>query len=374
MRLPRDIEGVRLLAEKLARKHAAVGGKVVGYVTPCVPAELISAAGLYPIMLSAGQETSSMLGDRVMENLFDASVRGIFERLLKGEFDHLSAIVLPRANDSAHRLYYYLCELKRLGEAKLPPVLLCDVVTTPDSASRKYSVDALGRLWGQLRALADSKAGDAELRAEIAMSNARTAALEKAIATRTQASRKVMPAPDALALFAAVRMLPDDVFHHMALEQVASSSDGWRPEGPRIIICGSAHHDSGLHETVEAAGGLVVGDYHASGELSVSQAIDLASKASPLETLADRGRCDLAASRRFVEAGPHIAAFAKAHAADAAIFSYLPEEEALTWDYPEQKEALEVQGVRVLRIEQSRPFDLAASLDSINGFVRGAGA
>ena len=120
MTLPRDIEGVRLLAEKLAREHAAAGGKVVGYVTPSVPAELIEAAAMRPMMLSAGTETSTALGDRVMEDLFDTSIRGIFERLLKGEFDYLSAIVLPRANDSAHRLYYYLCELKRTGEAKLP--------------------------------------------------------------------------------------------------------------------------------------------------------------------------------------------------------------------------------------------------------------
>ena len=101
MSLPRDIEGVRLLAERLAREHAAAGGKVVGYVTPSVPAELIEAAGMWPIMLSAGAETSTTLGDRVMEDLFDTSVRGIFERLLKGEFGFLSAIVLPRARPAA---------------------------------------------------------------------------------------------------------------------------------------------------------------------------------------------------------------------------------------------------------------------------------
>src|SRR5262249_34953614 len=123
MSLPRDPESTRLLAEKLARDHVAGGGKVVGDVTPCVPAELIEAAGMLPLMLSGGDEVSTERGDRYMEALFDPGVQAVFERLLKGEFDFLSAIVLPRANDSAHRLYYYLCEIERSREHELPDVL-----------------------------------------------------------------------------------------------------------------------------------------------------------------------------------------------------------------------------------------------------------
>jgi hypothetical protein len=52
-----------------------------------------------------------------MEDLFDTALRGVFERLLKGEFSYLSAIVLPRADDSAHRLYYCVSEIERTGEA-----------------------------------------------------------------------------------------------------------------------------------------------------------------------------------------------------------------------------------------------------------------
>jgi hypothetical protein len=173
MKLPKDVEGVRVLAEKLAREHVDSGGKVVGYLTPCVPAEMIEAAGMRAMMLSAGTETSTALGDHYMEDLFDTALRGVFERLLKGEFDYLSAIVLPRANDSAHRLYYYLSEIERTGRAKLPPVLLCDVVMTPDQASRRHSVNALRRLWGDLRNLGNAKAGDGELRAAMAVASPR---------------------------------------------------------------------------------------------------------------------------------------------------------------------------------------------------------
>lgn len=365
MSLPRDIEGVRMRAEKLAREHVASGGKVVGHVTPCVPAELIEAAGMRSVMLSAGTETSTALGDRVMEDLFDTSVRGIFERLLKGEFDFLSAIVLPRANDSAHRLYYYLSELKRTGEAKLPPVLLCDVVMTPDAASRQYSIDALGRLWEELRALGKTNADETDLALAISKSNARTAALEAFVGTRRKAAT---PGAEALAAFVAARMLPHDVFQQGA-EQLLQR----RPAkaGQRVIICGSAHDGGGLHGLVEAAGGVVVGDYHSGGDLSVGRVL---AGAPALEMLADTLRADPGATRRVADPATHIAAFAQACGAETAIFSYFPEEEALTWDYPEQKAALEARGVQVLRLaDQTRPFDVAANRAVVEAFVRGAG-
>ncbi len=367
MSLPKDIEEVRLLAEKLAREHVAAGGKVVGYVTPSVPAELIEAAGMRPMMLSAGTETSTTLGDRVMEDLFDNSVRGIFERLLKGEFDFLSAIVLPRANDSVHRLYYYLSELKRVGEARLPPVLLCDVVMTPDEASRRYSVDALGRLRAELKALGESKAGDSDLASAIMRSNARNDVLRALVELRRKSPGSVSGA-EALAGFAAARMLAHEVFCDGARAMIAARS---LSTGLRVIVCGSAQHGGELHGLIEAAGGVVVGDYHSGGDLSIG---GKQGGGPALEGLVDGLRADPAATRRVVDTAGHIADFAKTCSAQAAIFTYFPEEEALTWDYPEQKAALEAAGVRVLRLpEQARPFDASANRAAIEAFVRGAG-
>lgn len=366
MELPRDVEGVRVLAEKLAREHAANGGKVVGYVTPSVPAELIAGAGLYPIMLSAGMETSTVLGDRVMEDLFDTSVRGIFERLLKGEFDFLSAIVLPRANDSAHRLYYYLCELKRTGEAKLPPVLLCDVVMTPDEATRKYSIEAVGRLWDQLRALGNAAATDKDVRVSAYLQGG----LDQTLFPDRRRFGPTLRGGHALALFAATRMLPSQLAGDMERDALKGPP---LAEGPRVIVCGSAQYDSGLYDLVENAAGVIVGDYHAMGDLSVRRMHD--RRRPVFEDVVDILRGDNGASRRFVDPGPHVAEFARDCRATHAIFSFFPEEEALTWDYPEQKAALAKIGVKVLRLsEQARPFDVAAHRDAVAAFVKGGGA
>jgi benzoyl-CoA reductase/2-hydroxyglutaryl-CoA dehydratase subunit BcrC/BadD/HgdB len=366
MSLPRDVEGVRVLAERLAREHVAVGGKVVGYLTPCIPAEMIDAAGLRPMMLSGGAEISTALGDHTMEDLFDTGLRAVFERLLKGEFDYLSAIVLPRANDSAHRLYYYLCELKRTGEAKLPPVLLCDVVMTPDAPTRKYSIDALERLWGELKALGDSKAGDRELHAAIEARNVRTRALRSFVDRRRNTAGAISGA-EALAVFAGARMLPGDAFDDLLAGLPERSRE---PDAGRIMICGSMHGDAGLHDLIEAAGAVVAGDFHAAGELSIGQQVS--AGAPPLEALVDRHRADEAASRVFADPGARIIDFARGCYAEAAVFSYFPEEEALTWDYPEQKAALESIGVPVIRLgDQARPFDAETDRAAMEALIRG---
>jgi hypothetical protein len=326
-------------------------------------------------MLSAGTESSTALGDRVMEDLFDNSIRGIFERLLKGEFDFLSAIVLPRANDSAHRLYYYLCELQRTGEANLPPVLLCDIAMTPDEATRKYTVDALGRLWEELKAISGSRAGDEELVSGLLNASTHWSSAVSLIRDfRRQGGAESAPA---LAAFAAARMLPGNVSQEVIRGAIAPKELGQRK--PRVIICGSTQYDAGLHSLVEDAGGLVVGDYHAGGEPAIGPIIEIFEPTAPLkrksqpplELIADAYRTLPAATRNFGDAG-HVRRFATDAEANLAIFSYFPEEEALTWDYPEQKAALEKRGLKVLRLaDQTRPFDVAAHRDVVTAFVRG---
>jgi hypothetical protein len=175
-----------------------------------------------------------------------------------------------------------------------------------------------------------------------------------------------------LAAFAAAHMLPHDELEARVRQAVKASPQESAGKGPHVMVCGSAHADAGLHGLVEAGGGIVVMDYHSGGELSVQRPTDEAM--APLEAIADRLRKDQSASRRFIDAAGEVATYARTLRIDLAIFSYFPEEEALTWDYPEQKAALEAAGVRVLRLpEQTRPFDVAGNRATVEAFVRGAG-
>lgn len=359
-----SVDRVRVEAEALAKAYVKGGGKAVGYVTASAPVEMIAAAGMLPVELSAGDVTATPKADHVMEDLFHPSVRGILERAMRGDFAHLSGMVAPRTSDAPHRLYYYLCEFEREG-GTVPKPLLFDVTQTSGLASERYTAGRLAHLWEQLRAIGNGSAGDKELRAAIAASNRRRVLLNRMIERRREGR---VTGAEALAAFAASRMLPPDVFEtRMTAWLDVPAAEAKR--GPRVVIAGSVQDDAGLHELVEAAGGVVVGDFHGAGELSVGGMI--AETGDPMAALAAHYRGDVSGARSFDDQEQAVVAFAKAARADGLMFSYLPVEEALTWDYPAQAVGLKRAGVACVRLgDQARPYDVAARRAEAAAFVQ----
>lgn len=356
-----DPQSVAREAEAWGRAHVASGGKLVGVVTASAPFELIEAAGMAAMELSAGYIRETPLADHVMEDLFHPPIRGLLERILRGDFAHLAAIVLPRTGDAPHRLYYYLCELQRTGLA-VPKPLLFDITQTPGAASEAYAAQALSGLWDQLRAIS-GKGDDAALHTAIVASNKRRGLLRQLAERRREVA---LPGAEVLAAYAASRMLPPDQFEPRLSALLASGNTA---NGPRIVIAGSAHDDAGLHAALEANGAIIVGDDHGAGEPAIGDAID--ASGPPLKALLTYYRATRAGARAFTDMAADLLAFAKAARADGVVFSYLPEEEALTWDYPEQARALARVGITFTRLgDQARPYDAAARGPEIAAFVQ----
>src|SRR5690606_6636399 len=71
--------------EAHARAHAAAGGKVVGYMSPTGPVELIEAAGLFALRLDGRGSSQTGRADAFVERLFDPSVRAVCDRIIGGE-------------------------------------------------------------------------------------------------------------------------------------------------------------------------------------------------------------------------------------------------------------------------------------------------
>ncbi|HEV7692251.1 MAG TPA: 2-hydroxyacyl-CoA dehydratase family protein [Hyphomonadaceae bacterium] len=347
------VDAVRRDAEALAQRAAASGQKVCGWLGVGSPVELIDAAGLHPMELSAGDAHATPLADEYMEDLFDPVVRGVFERLLRGEFSYLSAIVLPRSGDSVHRFYYYLCELKRAGIANLPEPILFDCLQAQGAPSNNYTRDRLEEFRAKLATVSGHIAGEAELAAVMARASQRSEALQE-IARHHRSG--TLAAEEALATYAAARMLPHDEFLARASAVLADNAESRSRNAPRIVIAGSPHDDAGLHRTIAEAGGEVVGDFHAAGELSIG-----ASLGRNIDALLDFYRTRWT-PRSFGDPAERLLTFAREANADAVVFSFFPVEEALTWDYPAQAAALAANGIATLRLpDQARPYDPAAA-------------
>src|SRR3954463_11231044 len=71
------------------------GRRVAGVTSNTVPRELLSAAGMTPVLLSP-RSAPTGLANEYMEEGFDSRTRAIFNRLLSGEWSAVDTLVIPR--------------------------------------------------------------------------------------------------------------------------------------------------------------------------------------------------------------------------------------------------------------------------------------
>src|SRR5262249_41606060 len=109
--------------------------------------------------------------DRYMEGAFDPMARSVFDRTLRGDFDFVDLIVLPRTVDSFQRLYYYLCELRRTGLERVPESYLYDLLHTPWPTSAEYNHLRTLELKEKLQTLIGRTIAEDDLGASIALYN-----------------------------------------------------------------------------------------------------------------------------------------------------------------------------------------------------------
>src|SRR5690606_25742654 len=132
----------------------------------------------------------------------------VFNKLLKGDFDFVDAIVLPRSNDAQQRLYYYLCELKRQKAAfRLPPVFLVDILHSERDSTLRHNQRKVTEFIAFMEAQSGRPLDDSALAQAIADYNSARDQLQRFNALR---ARRDMDLPSALshAVYAAAQSLP----------------------------------------------------------------------------------------------------------------------------------------------------------------------
>lgn len=344
-----------------ARAWKAKGGKVVGYLGVTVPVELIEAAGAFPLQL-AGHAAMTPLADRYMESLFDPIVRAVFEGLLAGDYDFLDAVVLSRTSDSIQRLYYYLCEVRRMGEAPIPEPILYDLLHTPWYSSAEYDFARTRELKATLERVTGQAADGEALATAIAAGNYRRGLLN-AIVARRRSRPATLSGVAAHQAMAASRVLDLVTFAAVAPPPVQPNP------GLRVVIAGSPLDSPRLHALLETEGAVVVGDFHEFGEPAIGPMIDEA--APPLRAITEHYHRGVISSRTFPQSTQPLLDLAQAVHADAVVFYFYAEEEALTWDYPAQRRALVEAGIAVLCLDGRPHHPDASDAAQVGRFLAG---
>jgi benzoyl-CoA reductase/2-hydroxyglutaryl-CoA dehydratase subunit BcrC/BadD/HgdB len=344
-----------------ARAAKAQGQPVVGFLSNNVPVELIHAAGAFAWRLPTPPLRDTPLADRYLEQTFDPFARVALERLLRGEFALLDLLVLPRSVDSYQRLYYYLCELRRSFGAVLPEVHLYDVLHTPWQTSANYNYQRTVELARRLAAVSGNALHDGEISNAIALCNRLRVKLG-ALQERRQQTPCALTGEQMLALLGASQRTPPQDFERQ-LDAALARTPALAP-GKRTLLIGSAHETPALHAAIARAGGQVVADYHVLGRFCWGPCID--EQQSPLAAISSHYHRDSVSVRNFPNVGALVAC-AQCVRAEAVVFFYYAQEEALTWELPAQHRALGALGLPILVLgQQTYPIQ-----ESVEAALRG---
>ncbi len=267
---------------------------MIASVGPMLPLPLLRATGRYRGPLAWNVERDMPFAERWLESKFPLWSFSILEDWSAGAFDDLEMVVFSRADDSAQRLYYYVCELQRRGILAGPQPLICDVTLIPRPHSLKH--------------------------------------LEATLATLAE---RLEVGEDAL-----VRAIDD------------AGNDAAPPDagtGRVCLLAGTPPPDRRLHDAAAQAGWRAQGATLAES-WSEMAAVTRQPGESPFAALARAMRATTAGSRGFLDRRKALAQAVSQSGAQAAVLWFTEEDEARIWNLPEQKRVLEDMGIPVLAL------------------------
>jgi len=316
----------------VARSVANSGTSVVGFVGDEVPVSLIAAAGALPVRLHSAAGKPTARADEFLESAHAPELRIIVQQWLAGELDFLSTVIFSRTDDSAQRIYYYLCELQRRGLCGGPRPLLFDLAKIARPTSIAHSRESTRRLAEELGV---KYAGLASAVQRVA----RRGALLADVRSRRHASAP-LPGGIAWRIHHAAACDWREEFDDATQRWIASASVLSNPR--RIVLAGDPPPDDSLHRVVESAGGSVV------LELTESIHGELSGNAELMDAVADNLHACRSPVWAMREDGHWTSSCAHRVQADAVVFWLIEENEALPWEIARQVRDLREQHIPTL--------------------------
>jgi benzoyl-CoA reductase/2-hydroxyglutaryl-CoA dehydratase subunit BcrC/BadD/HgdB len=347
---PTGQDALALLRQQYDDRLRALRGRtdVVGVVGSVAPVELILAAGRLPMLVAPEPPHPTPLADPWMEESFAWELRSVVEQALRGDFEPFELLIVTR---SYHEVYYYLKEIMRQGEgARVPPLYMYDLMQSQRTAVRPYGMDRTVDLMARLERLAGSPLSEDRIRAAIALTNRKRRAIRDLLERRRLGH--VSGATAIRAIGAGFFMEPAAYVETLAGWLDRLETEPGLADRPRLLVVPSEplYHPA-LHETLEAAGALVVTEDDWWGTRAAGR--DIPEDGPPQPALFEKYFADAPT----LEVSPRAPREAWLRAQvergdlDGVVFYVPPSDHLFGWYYPGLKAYLDERGVpsRLLR-------------------------
>lgn len=332
--------------EDRAAAHRKRGGKVVGCLGADVPEEYLLAGGLLPLRIAPDPKSDLAAADKYLEACFDPQVRSQFDRIVRPGEKPWDYLAVSNSTDVLVRVYLYLRELRRTEpEAGVPDTAFLDWLFTP---SRKFQLYNEARA-ADFRRKAEEWAGrpitDGDVREAVHVLNGERSAMGRIYALRQEGQPRIS-GTEALVI-AGAGFYMDRGEHRDLVNDVADAAKAWPTlAGPRLYVSGTEQFDLTVYSLLENAGAVIVGEDQDCGQRYYERLTD--PESPPEEAVAARyirrtPSPKKATVDRRVETLCCKALEAKATGVAVFMNRF---EEAASWDFPEEKRALEKEGIR----------------------------
>jgi benzoyl-CoA reductase/2-hydroxyglutaryl-CoA dehydratase subunit BcrC/BadD/HgdB len=333
---------------------SSFGGRpVIGFLDTGFPEELAIAAGFQPLLLTADPRSSTGTADPYLDLSVPGRVRHLTEAMVTGRYDSVDVLCVTGGDRWLANTHGFLEAYRQISATPdFGDVYYLERVRGTYREHRDYNL----RLHRDFRSYLEDRSGnvidDGDLAAAIRLTN-KTRALLREVATLRTGDDPLISGVDAHTITMASMLMPKQNFNG-ALEEFLAHEVPTAPvaaEGStRVFLSGSALDHARLHEIVESFPAVVVGEDTEFGaryaETPVIASID------PMEAIADR----------YTYKAPEPWAFgikrriamkvdaALAARADVEVFLHLANDTSTGWDFPDQRSALQEQGIPVLAL------------------------
>jgi len=345
--------------DRAALEWKAQGGQVVGCLGSDVPEEFLIAAGFLTVRVCGDPGVSAEAADRYIERAFDPLVRSQFARIVvDGAYSYLDHLIVSRSSDALVRVFYYLRDLRRLEPSlPVPDLYFFDFLHSRYRTSALYNRDRARDLKRVVERWCGRPIAPEAIAEAIATCEENRRLLRQLAALRAPGAPRVS-GMQALQVIGASMFLPREEHSRLLRAFLAEAKEYPPLPGARLFVTGSAQDHSHFYELVESCGAVVVGEDHDWGNRHFAGEID--TTADPIDAIVDRYHLRLPSASRASVSARVEALVEQVRAADAqgVLFYILEKDDAPSWDFPEQRKALEAAGVPVLLLDR-QPYQLA---------------
>ena len=332
----------------------------IAYISVDMPVELIIAAGYLPLRLRGNPMATIQFANQYLRSNFNPYLRSVFDRILDLTYSFTERLILSNLDESIVRLFYYLREIQRLEpNPKLPPIEYFEWLHLKTDSSFEYNLQRIENFKQKLENWSSKTISDNDLRNAISICNENRRLLSELADLRRQG---LVSGVDALQLIGTSMLMPKHE-HNLLLRTFFDEQEFVHINDVfRIYVLGSSVDHQQLYEIIESEGAIVIAEDSDWGSRCCEGQIP--ETENPIEAITQFyfNRPPYTTKATIDERADYCLSQAKLASADGVIFFIYQGDQPALWDYPEQRNALEANGIPSLLL-QTQPYNLTDSGD-----------